>query len=329
MSGKSLGLVHIVEDDPLSAEILKVYLERCGLKTRLFLTGTNFLQQVKVEEPDLVILDVRLPDTTGFDICRHLKDDRSTRLIPVIFLTSLNSTEDRVNAIKSGGDDFVTKPFNSLELTARVSSLIKVREYHRQMESMENVMCALVKVIEARDPYTRGHSERVSIYARTIAQDMGLGQEVVEQLGKGALVHDVGKIGISIAVLQKTGPLSDREYREIKSHPVVGRDICGELKSFRGMLGLIHSHHEKLDGSGYPDGLKAKDIALPVRVLSVADVFDAVTSDRCYRKAVNWKEGLRILEEEARRGWWDPEVVTSLKRVCNRGFDEWEFLKSC
>ena len=199
-----------------------------------------------------------MPHMDGFEACRAIKQDRSTRLIPVVLVTSLDDTASRMRGIEAGADDFISKPFNAPELRARVRSLLRIKGYTDELDSAESVIVSLALTIEARDSTTEGHCQRLAQYAFALGQALGLNDDDLSALARGGYLHDVGKIGIPDGVLLKPGPLTRDEYELIKQHPIVGERLCGELRSLRNVRPIVRHHHERLDGSGYPDGLQRR-----------------------------------------------------------------------
>ncbi len=197
-----------------------------------------------------------MPGKTGYELCRELKDNPETRLIPVVMITGLNAHEDRLKAIEAGADDFLTKPVSPEELFARVKSLLKLKEFTDELETAESVLCTLGLSVEARDPYTEGHCERLARNASELGRYLGLDEESVVALRRGGYLHDLGKIGVPDEILKKGSNLTPEEWEIMKQHPVTGETICRPLKSLRLVLPIIRHHHEHSDGSGYPDGLK-------------------------------------------------------------------------
>ena len=275
--------------------------------------GEEVLQQACTQPLDLVLLDVMMPGLTGFSVCRMLKGRPETRFIPVVLITGLTSTEDRIRGIEAGADDFLHKPVKKEELLARVRSLVRLKRYTDELESAETVLCTLARSIEAKDPYTEGHCDRLSRYAVSLAEKIGLPPEVCNDLRRSGIVHDIGKVAVPEFVLLKPGPLDPAERKIMEEHTIVGERICAPLKSFRNVLPIIRSHHEKQNGTGYPDHLKGEDIPLTARILQTVDIYDSLTTDRPYRKALEQARAMQILWEETRRGWWDANLVGALE----------------
>jgi putative two-component system response regulator len=256
-------------------------------------------------------MDVMMPHVDGFEACRTIKHDPATRLIPVVLVTSLDDTASRIRGIEAGADDFVSKPFNPPELRARVRSLLRIKHYTDDLESAESVIVSLALTIEARDRTTDGHCQRVAQYASALGRKLGLDADDVSALTRGGFLHDVGKIGIPDVVLLKRGPLTPSEYELIKEHTVIGDRLCGELRSLRRVRPIVRHHHERLDGSGYPDGLRGDATPLLAQIMGIVDVFDAVTTERPYRVAMPVAWAVEELEREVARGWRRADLVAT------------------
>jgi len=309
----------VVDDPPEHREILSGLLEPEGYTVITAKDGQEGLERALADPPDLILMDVSMPRMTGFEACRRLKADERTHLVPLVLVTGLVAREDRIQGIAAGCDDFLTKPVDSEQLMARTRSLLRAKSLIDDLEQAENVLVSLANALDAKDNYTRGHSERVAEYAEALGGALGLDRAERRNLRRAGLLHDIGKIGTRLDYLQKPGPLTTSEYEEVKKHPVIGFEICKPLRTMAPLLALIRGHHERLDGRGYPDGLKGDAIALPLRCLSVADVYDALTSDRSYRKALAQEEAFRLMRDEASVGMWDVKILDALADVVARG----------
>jgi putative two-component system response regulator len=274
---------------------------------------------VLCDDPDLVLLDVNMPGIDGIEVCRRLKADMVTRLIPVVILTTLAGSEDRIRGIEAGADDFLAKPPVMAELEARVRSLVRLKRYTDELDSAEAVILSLGLTIEARDPYTKGHCLRLAAYATALGARFGLADDQLVALNRGGFLHDVGKIGIPDGVLLKAGPLTASEYGLMQQHTLIGDKLCGELRLLEDVRPTIRHHHERPDGTGYPDQLRGDAIPLLARILSVVDVYDALTTERPYRRAVPSEDAVRELREEAARGWMFPVVVEEFATLASQG----------
>jgi putative two-component system response regulator len=308
----------VVDDNPSIALLLQHVLTAEGYHVAIARDGLEGLARVVDYKPDLIFLDLNLPHLNGYEVCRRLKSDPVTRLTPIVMITAQTEFQSKLNAWEQGADEFLTKPFQLLEVSARCRSLLRIKRLVEERDSAENVIFALARTVEAKSPYTHGHSERVKDYALALAAEMDLTAEQREILRKGALLHDIGKISVPDAILNKPGPLTPEEYEVIKDHVRQGAHIVEPLRSMQDALPLIRSHHERLDGQGYPDGLKGEAIPLLVRILSVADIFDSLASCRPYREPIPPPHCLEMLRDNALHGGLDPELVALFSRVVDQ-----------
>jgi len=299
------GRILVVDDDAIARLALETLLRREGFEVRQAGDGPSALKACTEFSPDLILLDILMPGMDGFEVCRRIKATPETRLTPVVLITGLSGTEDRIQGINAGAEDFLSKPIDFNELLARTRSLLKLKQYTDELENAETVLFTLAESIEARDPYTRGHCERLAETSARLAERVGIPEEDVKALRWAGIVHDIGKIAVPDAILLKPGPLTPEEMSQIRKHPEAGERICAPLKAFRHVLPIIRHHHEKFDGSGYPDGLRGEGIPVTARILQLADVYDALTWDRPYRMAIASEMALGLMEEEAKQGWWD------------------------
>jgi len=306
-------LILVVDDQQAIHAVLVPLLRRQGYRTAEAYDGVEALAKVHEDPPDLVIADMHMPNMNGRELCQAIKADPRTAVIPILMLTAMSQLEHKVAGLDSGADDYVSKPFQRAELLARVRSMLRLKTLHDHLTSAEDVIFTLARAVEAKDKYTQGHVERVSALSVRLGQAMGLPPEDIESLERGGILHDIGKIGVPDAVLNKPGPLTPEEFAIIKEHPVTGETICRKLKLLKPVLPIIRHHHEKLDGSGYPDGLRDDEIETTARVTAVSDTYDALTSDRSYRKGMSPERALSILDEEVDKNWWDPDVVHLLR----------------
>jgi putative two-component system response regulator len=305
----------VVDDVEPNRELLEAHLISEGYQVESACSGQEALELVQAKAPDLILLDIQMPGINGYQVCEKLKGGENTRLIPIVMITALREMEDKIRAIEVGADDFISKPFNKLEVLARIRSLLKVKYLNDQLDTAENVIFALARAIESKDKYTEGHIERVSLYAMELAGELELSSTDIEAICKGGQLHDIGKIALDESLINKPGKLTPEEYAMVKEHPLVGYKICHSLKSVRYALPVIRWHHEKIDGSGYPDGLKGDEIPVAVRIMAIVDVYDALTTKRSYKEAYPPARAFAILEEEVARGWWDGELVEKFKHI--------------
>jgi putative two-component system response regulator len=261
------------------------------------------------ERPDLVLTDVMMPVLNGLEVCREIKSNPATRLTPVMLVSGVGDTDDRIKGINAGADDFLSKPFHIADLSARVRSLVRLKRYTDDLDSAAAVITSLALAIEARDPYTEGHCLRLASYATALGAQLNLPEPDMAALFRGGFLHDIGKVGIPDAILRKPSSLTAGEFEAMKLHTVIGDRLCGELRSLRPVRAIVRHHHERLDGSGYPDGLKGDTISLLAHIMSIVDVFDALTTDRPYRRATTPEDAFEVLRAEAAKGWRRSDLV--------------------
>jgi putative two-component system response regulator len=300
----------VVDDNVVSAALLKEMLASRGYQTVAVQNAAAAEAEIRREAPDLILLDVVMPGKSGYELCRELKEDSKTRLIPIVMITGLSAREDRLRGIEAGADDFLTKPISAEELFARVSSLLKLKEFTDELETADSVLCTLGLSVEARDPYTEGHCERLARNATDLGRFLGVDEESIVALQRGGYLHDLGKIAVPDEILKKGSDLTPAEWEIMKQHPVTGETICRPLKSLRLVLPIIRYHHEHSDGSGYPDGLREGEIPLLPRILQVADIYDALRTTRPYKPALGHEQAAITMRDEARGGLWDEELVS-------------------
>lgn len=310
----------LIVDDEFSARTgLAKLLGREGFDVSQAGDGPAALQACAAFRPDLILLDIVMPGMDGFEVCRRVKAVPETRLTPVVLITGLSATEDRIRGINAGADDFLSKPIDFNELLARTRSLLRLKQFTDELENAESVLFSLAHSIEARDPYTRGHCERLSEMSARLGESLGLPEEYIKALRRAGIVHDIGKVVVPDAILLKRGPLSEGEAEIMRKHPLIGERICAPLRTFRLVLPIIRHHHERHDGSGYPDGLRGSEIPLTAGILQLADVFDALTTDRPYRAAMPVNAALQMMEEEALRGWWNRDLFEEFRKMLGNG----------
>ena len=307
--------VVIAANDAASLKAIEESLAPMNYRMITALDGQEAYNVIRRDPPDLALLDINLPGMGGIEICRRMKRNPRLRLIPVILLTSAAETGLRLESINSDADDYLLKPIAPLVLQARSRSLIRMKRLNDNLEYAEDVLFSMAAAVEAKDTCTRGHTMRVAKLSQKIGAALNFAAQEMEDLRKGAILHDIGKIGIPDAILNKADRLTPEERTIMMSHPALGFDICSPLRFLSGALDIVRHHHERLDGSGYPDGLKGEQIARTVRVMAAVDVFDALRSDRPYKKALPMEAIEKIMRQEAEKGYWDAQIVETMLRV--------------
>jgi len=305
----------VVDDNRTNALLLERVLAGDGHVVDVANDGQEALDRITHSCPDLILLDLDMPRIDGFEVCRRVKSNPATRFVPIVIVTAQNAFDAKLRAWELGADDFITKPFQTLEVVARARSLLRIKDLIDERDSAEAVVFAFARVVEAKSPYTHGHSERVAAYALTLAAAIQLEECEWETLRKGALLHDIGKVSVPDAILDKPTSLTPAEFEVMKQHTVQGARIAEPLRSVRDAVPLIRWHHERLDGRGYPDGLFGGSIPLLVRILSVSDVYDSLASARPYRGAIPHPQCLEILRRDAVSGGLDSELVEAFSKV--------------
>lgn len=308
----------IADDDRYAQKALETLLSVEGFRVITAQDGQEALERIQESAPDLCIIDFDMPRLNGLETCRRIKNQHETRLLPVIMVTGLLPENEKVRALEAGCDDFLPKPYEQDALLTRVRSLLRIKTLTDELEDAEAILMTLVRTIEAKDRYTLGHADRVGRYAVMLGRALGCNAFELETLRKGGMLHDIGKLGIPDAILQKAGPLDDAEWEIMRKHAVVGGEICQRLKSLEGILPIIRHHHECLDGTGYPSGFKAAQIPKLVRIVNVVDIYDALTSRRSYKEAYSIDKTFQTLWEEVERGWWDGDIVQVWEEIVRR-----------
>jgi putative two-component system response regulator len=311
-------VVLVVDDVVANRELLIARLEALHYDVREAADGYAALDAIDAQEPDLIMLDVDMPRMDGIAVCKRLKAHPTRRLIPIIILTASHDPDQRLRGIEAGANDYLSKPFDANELMIRTRVLLRERELNKKLDATEDVLLTLARAVEARDRYTIHHAERVGRYAQEIGSLLGYDAEDDELLYQGGVLHDLGKIAIPDAILLKPGRLTQEEFEVMKKHSAEGERICLSLRSVSFYLPIIRHHHERIDGGGYPDHLRNGDIPIGARIVSVADAWDAMTSDRPYRVALGFDEALDQLRKGA-GAQWDAEVVGTLLHLLDSG----------
>ena len=312
----------IVDDEYTGRQTLESVLEGEGYRLEMAEDGYQALEKAKMLLPDVILLDVMMPGLTGFEVCERIREDELLAEIPVIVLTALDDHKSMLKALKSGADDFISKPFDRHELRARLAGIMRMNRYQKlinERSNLERVNAELIaaydstifgwsRAMDLRDRETEGHSRRVADMTVRLATLMGVGEKDLVHMRRGAFLHDMGKLGIPDSILHKPGKLTEEEWVIMRQHPQLAYDMLIFIEYLHPALDIPYCHHEKWDGSGYPRGLKGEEIPLAARIFAVIDVWDAVTSERPYRPA--WKEevALDYIREQSGKHF-DPQVV--------------------
>jgi putative two-component system response regulator len=316
----SAGKILVVDDYVSNANGMRDLLTAVGYCVRVAHSGEDALHLVAEEAPDLVLVDVVMPGMSGVEFCRELKAREGTRLTPVVLVTGSQDRGHRLAGLEAGADDFIGKPIDVQELRTRVRSLLRVKQLTDELESTESIMTMLGHIVEARDPYTEGHCQRLAAYATALGTALRLDATDLDTLGRGAVLHDVGKIALPDTVLLKPGRLDPDELSMMREHPVVGDNLCRTVRSLERVRPIVRSHHERQDGRGYPDRLSGDEIPLLAQVVAVVDVFDALTTQRPYRDAMSEKAAYALMLKEAASGWCPMTLVQTFVDLHRRKF---------
>lgn len=305
----------VADDDETSARFLKRLLSREGHHISIVDTVERALLACEAQAPDLVLVDLVAPRGHGFELCRRLKNMSVTKFVPVVIVTAQSDRKDRLRGIEAGCDDFLVKPFDATELHARIQSLVRIKRFTDDLESAESLIMGMGATIEARDPCTNGHCQRLAHYATRLGRSLNLDESDLGALERGGFLHDIGKIAVPDAVLLKKGQLDPHESRVMQKHPIIGDGLCSGLRSLIKVRPIVRHHHERLDGTGYPDGLRNGEVPLLAQIVGVVDVFDALTTERPYRAALPPEDAFQVLTDESAKGWRDRVLVDAFVNV--------------
>ncbi len=305
----------VVDSEEINRRLLRAIFKTTPYKIMEAHRASEATALLEAEKIDLVILDLMLPEMSGPELCRWMKARRCTQLIPVLMITNIQGVENEIVGISSGADEFLIKPLHPAVVRTRVRAMLRNKSLIDSLEEAETILLALAQTVEHRDQYTGKHCQRLAVASVMLGEALGLGSQDLTALYRGGYLHDIGKIAIPDAVLFKQGALSEAEWAIMRSHPIRGEEICRPMQSLAPVLPIIRSHHERWDGSGYPDGLAGENIPLLARILQVADIYDALVTERPYKPALTPEEAFAVMEKEVRRGWRDPELVSLFASV--------------
>ena len=311
--------VLVVDSQEVNRRVMRGMLKREPYRVLEAGQAGEALSILEAERVDLVVLDLMMPGISGLELCRRIKSNRRTQLLPVLMLSSVQGIESEVAGLASGADEFLNRPLHPTVVRTRIRAMLRNKAVVDSLEEAETILFALAQAIERRDPYTGGHCERLSHYAVELGKALGLARPQLLALQRGGFLHDIGKISLPDSILFKKGSLTEEEWILMRSHTTVGETICRPMKNLAPVLPVIRNHHERWDGSGYPDGLRGEDIPLLARILQIADIYDALTTERPYKGALSTREALEILGAETRRGWRDPELAALFTELIECG----------
>jgi len=303
--------VHVlaVDDDPSAIPVLEAAATLAGFRFSSTTRPMACLDLAREIEPDVILLDAIMPKIDGFELCRQIKQDPDLQLIPVVLVTALDSKEDRLHGLEAGCDDFMSKPIDRSVLTARVRSLARLRRLTENLDDAEKVLESLARSVEAKDGTTGDHCDRLKNAGRAFGTHLGLSAVDVKALERAGVLHDIGKVGIPDAVLQKPGAFTPEERKIMETHTIIGAELLAPLRTMQRVVPIVRHHHERWDGKGYPDQLSGEGVPLLARCFQILDAFDALTSERPYKRAFTIDEACEILQQERLEGKWDPTLM--------------------
>ena len=309
----------VVDSDPVGRQLFRGVLKAARYRILEAADVSGAMAVLQNEKVDLVVTDLVLRDSSGLDLCRKLRAEKSTRLIPILVMTSVQTLESEIAGLESGASEFLVKPISPMALRTRIRAMLKTKRVVDSLDEAESILFAMARIVDTRDSDTGDHCERLAELSVLIGTAMGLPSDDLTALRQGGYLHDIGKVATPDAILFKPGPLTKEEWAIMREHTTVGESICRPMRSLRPVLPIIRHHHERWDGSGYPDGLSGEQIPLLARILQMADIYDAITSHRSYKPAIDPDRALELMREEVDRGWRDPALfelfLTIIKQI--------------
>ena len=312
-------VVLVVDDDQAICRVYERLLSMHGYSVVTVRDGIQALEAVRRQPPDVVLLDVAMPGLNGFEVCRQIKCDQATRLTPVILVSAVDAVENRVEGFAAGADDFLGKPPDQTELLTRVDAVVKVKRYTDDLDSAASIVTTLATMIEARDGHSEGHCHRMANYATALGRRLNLDADDLQALRRGGMLHDIGMLAIPESVILKSGPLDQTEFDVVKTHTTVGDSLCSNLRSLQSVRPMVRHHHERRDGTGYPDRLHGNEIPLLAQIIGIVDVYDAVTTRRAYQPSRTADEAIGVLRSEVEKGWRSHDLVEEFVTLISEG----------
>lgn len=301
--------VLIVDDDAVHCGLVRNILDSAKYRVTEASSGWVALELLRTQSFDAVMLDQRMPGISGEDVCRRIRGELGLSMLPILMLTGNDAANSLTLSFAAGASDFVRKPYQPSELLARLDVALVHKRLTDQLDSAESMLFALARMVETKDGNTGDHCSRLSHNGVVLGQALGLCADELMALRRGGVLHDIGKLGIPDSILLKPGQLTDSEWVIMRQHVTIGARLVEGLKSLRLTVPIIRHHHERWDGSGYPDGLRGQEIPLLARIFQMADIYDALVHARPYKPALSWQQALAVLEDEAARGWRDPDLT--------------------
>lgn len=322
------SIILIVDDEPAGRHTLESILEGQDYELVMAENGPEAIEKAQKILPDVILLDVMMPGMDGFEVCRHLRNDPHLAEVPIIILTALDDRKSLLHGLEAGADDYLTKPYDRYELRARLLGITRLNRYRKLLDERANIETAHEQLLSAydatiegwsramdlRDKETEGHTLRVTDLSVKLARNMGINEGELLFIRRGALLHDIGKLGVPDAILHKTSSLNDDEWKVMRQHPQFAYDMLYPIEYLRPALDIPYCHHEKFDGTGYPRGLKGEQIPLAARIFAIVDVWDALTSDRPYRPAWEKQKAMDFINEQSGKHF-DPKVVEAFNKM--------------
>ena len=317
-SGDRSARLLIVDDEPHVSSLLRRFVSQEGYEVTVVHDGQSALDWLSDHTADVVVFDIRMPGVTGIELCRKMKADRATRLIPVVLITGYATQEEQLDAVDAGADDVILKPIDSEQFRIRLRSLVRMKRYTDDLESAGSVMMTLAMMIESRDGSAEGHCHRIANHAVSLGRQLGLQGEALQTLRRGGFLHDIGMLAIPDSVLHKPGSLEPEEYALVQSHTVVGDSLLAGLRSLQAVRPIVRHHHERSDGSGYPDGLCGDEIPLAAQIVGLVDAYESMTFPKAYQPMLTSDQAVANLRAQSERGWRHADLVEVFADVLGR-----------